>query len=239
MRVFMFKALALTFIAATADAIALESKTIEASPSTSSKWTMSEVDRYHPGEFTTAAPNSFAAIHADEWYGKSGDSKDQKQNDLKASPKEDPKKNGPKKDDKNDKNKNNNKNKNGKKNGKKVDKKANGAKINMGPESNHKNKAPPAKELNNKNKPQVKLTGQAMETKYFNEIETTVRKNKDMVFMYVQSGCHFCDAAKDLLKRQSIPFKAVDLNDRADAKDFMEALKKKAKRDTVPLVYVN
>ena len=226
----MFKALALTFIAATADAIALESKTIEASPSTSSKWTMSEVDRYHPGAFTTAVPNSFAAIHADEWYGKSGDSKDQKKDDLKAPPKEDSKKNGTKKDDKNDKSKDN-KNKNGKK--------SNGKKIEMGPESNHKNKAPPAKELNNKNKPQVKLTGQAMETKYFNEIETTVRKNKDMVFMYVQSGCHFCDAAKDLLKRQSIPFKAVDLNDRADAKDFMEALKKKAKRDTVPLVYVN
>lgn len=241
----MFKALALTFIAATADAVALDSKTTQAtSQSTSQKWTFSEVDRYHPGEFTTAAPNSFAALHADEWYG----NKDQKKNDLKEPPKPDPKKEQRKKEEqkkKDDEKKKkdalkNGGGKGGKKDEKKKDKKKdNGNKSKLGPESNHKNKVPPAKELNNTNKPQSQITAQEMEKRYFNEIEQAVKKNKGSVFMYVQSGCPYCNQAKELLRSKNIPFVAVDLNDRADAKDFMNSLKKKARRDTVPLVYVN
>lgn len=248
MRVFMFKALALTFIAATADAVALEGKTIEASPATSSKWTLSEVDRYHPDEYTMVAPNSFAALRSDE-LDRDQKNKDQKKtkNDLKAPAKKDPKKEQQRKEEqkkkdalkkKNGKLTQEEKKKNAKKNKQDNKRQENGAKF-AGAESNHKNKQPMAKELNNKNKTPAQMTAQEKEKKYFNEIEQTVRKNKDMVFMYVQSGCPYCNNAKDLLRSKSIPFKAVDLNDRADAKDFMESLKKKAKRDTVPLVYVN
>lgn len=54
------------------------------------------------------------------------------------------------------------------------------------------------------------------------------------VKVYTTSYCPFCDAAKELLKRKSIPFEEIDVTD----DDKKLELKKKTGWRTVPQIFI-